>query len=56
VSIEFEVGSSIAVDALGEIGDASTSTISQLISAIEDPDRTVVNRTRAALKKLWYQE
>jgi HEAT repeat protein len=45
----------IAADALGEIGDAAKSAIPQLIPLLKDPNKTVVNRTRSALKKLGYQ-
>jgi HEAT repeat protein len=46
----------IAADALGEIGDAAKSTIPQLTTLLKDPDRNVVNRARAALKKLENQK
>jgi HEAT repeat protein len=46
----------IAADALEEIGDAAKSAIPQLILLLKDPDQTVVNRVRAALKKLENQK
>ncbi len=45
----------IVAEALGEIGDAAKSAIPQLIPLLKDPNKTVVNRTRVALKKLGYK-